>query len=219
MFPFESPTTMAVSGTTGSGKTTWLFKLLRNSKLMFPENPPYKILYCYGVWQEMFEKMEAEISQIEFYEGLPPESLINSLTANQKHNIIILDDLMGEVVKNQDVELLFTRGSHHRKLTVIYLNQNMFCQGKNARTISLNTHYLVLLKNLRDSSQICTLGRQIFPKQSNVLEEAYKDCLLAPYGYLIVDLSPHTEQNFRLRTNIFPGEDTIVYCSKNDTSY
>lgn len=215
MFPFECPTTMAVSGTTGSGKTTWLFKLLKDSNQMFPENPPHRILYCYGVWQDMFEKMEAEISRIEFHEGLPPESLINSLTANLKHNIIILDDLMGEVVKNQDVEQLFTRGSHHRKLTIIYLNQNMFCQGKNARTISLNTHYLVLLKNLRDSSQICTLGRQIFPKQSAVLEEAYKDCLLQPYGYLIVDLSPNTEQDLRLRTNIFPGEDTIIYCSKN----
>lgn len=217
MFPFESPTTMAISGSTGSGKTTWLFRLLKNAQVMFPENPPHKILYCYGVWQDMYEKMEAEIPAIEFNEGLPHESMIESLTSNQKHNIIILDDLMCDVVKNAEVEHLFTRGSHHKKLTIIYLNQNMFCQGKHARTISLNTHYLVLLKNLRDSSQIITLGRQIFPKQSTILEEAYKDCLLYPYGYLIVDLSPHTEQDFRLRTKIFPGEDTIIYLSINGT--
>ena len=185
---------------------------------MFPEMPPHKILYCYGVWQELFEKMEVEIPSIEFNEGLPTETLIDSITSNQKHNISVLDDLMGDVVKNEGVEHLFTRGSHHRKLTVIYLNQNMFCQGKHARTISLNTHYLVLLKNLRDSSQILTLGRQIFPKHSAVLEEAYKDCLLTPFGYLIVDLYPHTHQDFRLRTKIFPAEDTIIYLSKNGTA-
>lgn len=217
MFPFESPTTISISGATGSGKTTWLFRLLKNTQTLFSKNQPRKILYCYSVWQDMFEKMEIEIPNIEFNEGIPTESVIDSLTSNQKHNIIVLDDLMGEVVKNERVEHLFTRGSHHRKLTIIYLNQNMFCQGKHARTISLNTHYLILLKNLRDASQIITLGRQIFPKQSNMLEESYKDALSYPFGYLVVDLYPHTHQDFRLRTKIFPGEDTIVYCSKNES--
>jgi hypothetical protein len=201
---------MAISGTTGSGKTTWLLNLLKNADQMF-SIPPENILYCYGVWQDLFEHMENISPKIQFHDGIPPESLVNSITSNKKHNLIILDDLMSEVVKNESVEILFTRTSHHKKLSVIYINQNMFCQGKNARTINLNCHYLILFKNLRDASQVCTLGRQIFPKCSALLEEAYKDCMTTPYGYLVVDLSPHTDDRFRLRTNIFPGQDTIVY--------
>ena len=42
---------------------------------------------------------------------------------------------------------LFTKGSHHRNLSVTYIVQNLFHQGKVKRNISLNSHYLVLFKN------------------------------------------------------------------------
>jgi hypothetical protein len=211
MFPLESPTTISISGTTGSGKTTWLKKLLEQHDILFPYSSTHKILYCYGVFQDLFYEMEKSIANIVFHEGLPSAETIEDITKNKKHNIIILDDLMMEVVKNSDMELLFSRGSHHKNLTVIYVNQNMFCQGKNARTITLNCHYIILFQNLRDCSQIQRLGQQIFPGHGNFLVESYKDALQKPYGYLVVDLSPRAEEGFRLRTNIFPGEDAIIY--------
>lgn len=211
MFPFEAPSTFAISGTTGSGKTTWLSKLLEQRDELFPKVSTKKILYCYGIWQDLFDKMEASISDLVFHEGVPSSSIIDELTENKEHNIVILDDLMTEVVKNGEIELLFTRGAHHKNLTVIYINQNMFCQGKNARTITLNCHYLILFQNLRDCSQVQRLGQQIYPGHSHLLVEAYKDCLQTPYGYLVIDLSPRTDERFRLRTNIFPGEDTFIY--------
>ena len=211
MFPFEAPSTFSISGTTGSGKTTWLYKLLEHQEELFPEVQFHKILYCYGVWQDLFHRMESSIKNIIFHEGIPLSKTIDELTENKKHNIIILDDLMMEVVKNGEMELLFTRGSHHKNLTIIYLNQNMFCQGKNARTIALNCHYLILFQNRRDCSQVQKLGQQIFPGQSQFLVESYKDALQTPYGYLVVDLSPQAEEAYRLRTKIFPDEDTIIY--------
>ena len=211
MYPFESPSTFSISGTTGSGKTTWLCKLLKDKEILFPHSVTDKILYCYGVWQDLFNEMESSISNIIFHEGLPSVSTIEELTNTKKHNIIVLDDLMMEVVKNVEMELLFTRGSHHKNLTIIYINQNMFCQGKHARTIALNCHYLILFQNRRDCSQVQKLGQQIFPGHSQVLVESYKDALSKEFGYLVVDLFPRSDENFRLRTNIFPGEDTIVY--------
>jgi len=216
MFPFEGPSTFSISGTTGSGKTTWLKKLLLAKDELFPENPPQKILYCYGIWQSLFDEMEANITNIIFHKGLPTSQQIDKITQNNAHNIVILDDLMQDVVKNPEIEILFTRGAHHKKISVIYLNQNMFCQGKYARSIALNCHYLIVFKNLRDSSQIQRLGQQIFPGKSQILVEAYKDCIAKPYGYLVIDLSPHTEEEYRLRTNIFPGEDTIVYADQGN---
>lgn len=209
MFPFEAPSTFSISGATRSGKTTWLFKLLKHAKIMFT-NPPHKILYCYGVWQDMFNEMEKLIPNLVFHEGVPASEQIEEF-ANDNHNIIVLDDLMSECVKNQEVELLFTRGSHHKKLSIIYLNQNMFCQGKSARTIALNCHFIILFQNLRDRSQIQRLGQQLFPGEGRVLVEAYKDCLQERYGYLVIDLSPHTDHRLRLRTDVFPNEFTKIF--------
>lgn len=203
---FHAPTTITLSGTTGSGKTTLLFKILEHKDELFTV-PPHKILYCYGVWQPLFESKEKELN-IDFHQGVPNEEMINNF-ADGKHNIIILDDLMEQVVKNQQVQLLFTQGSHHKLLTIVYLNQNMFAQGKNARTMNLNTHYMILLKNPRDVTQIAMLGRQI--GLGKTLVEAYKDCISQRYGYLVVDLSPHNEDCYQLKTNIFPNEDTVIY--------
>lgn len=93
------------------------------------------------------------------------------------------------------------------------MTQNLFQRGSRSRTIALNTYYLVLMKNVRDASQIAFLGRQLFPGHSNFLLEAYADATKSPYGYLLVDTSPHSEDKYRLRTHIFPGEDPIIYQS------
>jgi hypothetical protein len=211
MFPFETPSTFSISGTTGSGKTTWIYNLLAHKDDLFKDQSPHSILYCYGVWQSLFNKMEENITNIIFHKGIPNEKIIEDISGNNHHNVIILDDLMQDVVKTPEIETLFSRGAHHKKLTIIYINQNMFCQGKYARTITLNCHYLVLFKNLRDCSQIQRLGQQIFPGKGQGLVEAYKDCMKESFGYLVIDLSPHAEEDYRLRTKIFPGEDTIVY--------
>lgn len=40
---------------------------------MFLNEPPSKILYCYNVYQSMFQNMEKTIENIEFFRGLPGE--------------------------------------------------------------------------------------------------------------------------------------------------
>ena len=97
---------------------------------------------------------------IELYKGIPGEDVIDQFADGQR-GMIVLDDLMDQVVKNEQMQHLFTRTSHHRNVDVVYINQNMFAQGKHARTVNLNSHYLILLKNLRDTSQINILGRQL----------------------------------------------------------
>jgi hypothetical protein len=70
---------------------------------------------------------------------------------------------MSEISQNHWAEKLLCAGIHHTNITVIYLVQNIFPKGKAARTISLNTHYLILFDSRSDRLQIQTLGRQIFP--------------------------------------------------------
>ena len=212
MYPFPGCSTISVTGISGSGKSTFVYKLLKHKNSMFDTHPS-KILYCYGVHQPLFEEMENTLSAIKFHKGLPSPTLLEEFSYAPTCNIIVLDDLMDSVVSNGEMEKLFTLGAHHKRLIVIYLNQNMYCKGSKSRTINLNTHYLVLMKNPRDLSQIQCLSRQVFPGKSKLLMEAYLDCMKIPYNYLVVDLSPQSSDDMRLRSAIFPGEDTIVYQS------
>ena len=56
---------------------------------------------------------------------------------------------MIEAGKDNRIVNLFAKGSHHQNLSVIYIVQNLFHQGKGNRSISLNSHYL-LFGNIRD---------------------------------------------------------------------
>ena len=80
-----------------------------------------------------------------------------------KNGILVLDDLMGEAVKDQNIVNMFTVGSHHKNISVLFLMQNIFQKGSHSRTISINSQYMVLFKNARDQTQIRTLAMQIFP--------------------------------------------------------
>lgn len=204
-----------VSGATGSGKTMWVYRLLQHLPDMYVEEPPVETMYCYGIHQPLFDEMETTLPNFRLHQGVPSAEELDQFTSDHQHRLIILDDLMQQVVKNDQMELLFTQGCHHRRLSVIFLTQNILPQGKNSRTIALNTWYLVLLKNMRAASQVMFLGRQIFPGKTNYLVEAYDDCMKTPHGYLMVDLSPHANDQYRVRTNIFPGEFPFVYLPKS----
>ena len=45
------------------------------------------------------------------------------------------------------VVVIFTKISHHRKLSIVYLIQNLFYNRKQKRALSLSLHYIVLFKN------------------------------------------------------------------------
>ena len=76
--------------------------------------------------------------------------------------------------------LLFTRDSHHRNLRVIYIVQNLLHQGKGNRSMSLNSHYLVLFKNPQDKLQILTLARQMYPGQTDFFLNQYEEAVKRP---------------------------------------
>jgi hypothetical protein len=149
--------------------------------------PPEKIIYCYSEYQPIFNDYHGVI----FNEGLPDISQFDGSCMT----LLVLDDLMVECCKNDDVLSIFTKYSHHRQISVMFLSQNLFYRSKQNRTISLNTQYLVLMKNPRDASQLATLARQMYPGRSKYLLEAFKDATAKPYGYLLIDLKVDTDEN------------------------
>ena len=115
------------------------------------------------------------------------------------------------VTSLSNMENLFVKGVHHLHLSVLYINQNFYCKGKHRRTINLNTHIYVLMKNPRDVSQIQCLARQAFLGKCSFLMEACKDVTSQAYGCLVLDFSPGAGEAFGVRTRVFDGEDKIIY--------
>ena len=109
---------------------------------------------------------------------------------------------------------LLTKISHHRNLCIVYVIQNIFYKNKQSKTLSLNSHYLVLFKNARDASQVANLGRQMYPGKSAFMIEVFNNATSYPYGYLLIDRKQETDDKFRLRTGPFPGDDLFVYVGK-----
>ena len=197
---FMHPFTAIIAGPSQSGKSMFCMRLIRNARECIAP-PPERIVYCHSVYQPLFD----QYPNVEFVEGLPELNMFDGV----KRTLLIIDDLMHET--NETVAKLFTRVSHHKNVSVVYLTQNLFNNNKHNRTISLNAHYMILFKNVRDATQVHYLARQMFPKNSEAMMQGYKDATGKPYGYLLVDLTQFMDDRYRLRTKIFPGEVGEVF--------
>jgi hypothetical protein len=71
---------------------------------------------------------------------------------------MVIDDLQNELGDNVELANLFTKGSHHRRISVIFLQQALFNKSKYSRLCSLNCHYMVVFKSPRDQTVISTLA-------------------------------------------------------------
>ena len=200
MLPFKHPFTSIVSGPTGCGKTNFVMRLIKNVDTMIVPTPS-KIVYYFGEYQPLFERYD----RVDFRHGMPKVIEIETLA----DALVVLDDMMDDL--DARVTNVFTRGSHHRNVSVVFMVQNFFNKNKHMRTISLNAQYIVLFKNPRDNSQFTHLAKQLYPHNSRFAQEAYVDATREPFGYLLLDLRSEQDEELRLRTHIFPGERQVVY--------
>ena len=207
----KHPFPMLVAGPTSSGKTYFVKRLLEGVEDII-QNTPENIIWCYGMDQKLYHGMQETIPNITFVKGVPND--LEATLDPSVRNLIVLDDMMHQLSRNPRVTDLFTKGSHHLNLSVIFIVQNLFHKGKEFRDISLNCHYLVIFKSPRNNSQIIHLAKQTNPGSVKYVHEAFKDATAKPYGYILYDLKPQTMKDFRIRSSIFPGEQQVVYVKK-----
>lgn len=205
-FSFKHPTTLQVSGPSRCGKTRLVLHILEH-QLIQPF--PTRIIWVYSEKQADYLGAQALYPHIEFVHGWKDE-IYNSINPNTL-NLLIVDDQMDEVGNSTSFQNLFSRGSHHRNLTIIYLLQNLYNPAKNQRTVSLNTHYNIIFKNPRDERQFRCLASQMHPGNSDWLIGAFKDATSRPHGYLVLDHHPDSDDDKRVLTNILPGEELSYY--------
>ena len=203
---------MCVVGPSQSGKTTFVLNLLDVCQEIFHEPSPKRIVWHYGVHQlavnqSLRSKTEQLGIPIEIREGIPTAGDV------KRGDLIVMDDLLSESQSSKEVTQMFTRQAHHHGCFIIFLSQNLFAGGKEYRTQSLNTHYLVLFKNPRDKLQVNFLARQVEPRSTHwhAFLDFYGKATKRPHGYLFIDLTQECLDEDRYRTNILPTDPHDMY--------
>jgi len=215
---FKTGFNCIVSGPSGSGKTTFVRNLITLKDALFDKSPRKVFLY-YNMLQDIYKSMQAEglIDElINVLEAFPTyEDIIQKVHPykNEGGCLLVFDDMMSQLTP--DFEKIFCNVSHHESASVLFLTQNLYYNAKVYRTISLNAHYMVLMKTGRDLNQIAILSRTICSGNSNFLLESYKDATKKPYSYILLDFRADCPPTLRVRTRIFPHEfPPIVYLEK-----
>ncbi len=148
---FKCPFTSMIADPTSSGKTVLVRRIIKNYKTLFYFKEPVetlRIIWAYGQWQSLYLEPIGNNVDVEYISGLHSEAELRE----KSPYIIVIDDLMNELGNNKKLADLFTKGSHHMNLSIIFIAQNLFHQGKQMRNINLNCHYYLLTKNPRDKA-------------------------------------------------------------------
>jgi hypothetical protein len=202
-FQFITPTTISVIGPTGSGKTVGVLEMISHKDALFT-TPPKRIIWYYGIYNDIFDQHK---NQIEFIEGI--ENLANLDTGGEP-TLVVVDDLMDSM--NLALSKAFTQDSHHKNFTIMYLSQVLYQKKPIARVISLNSHYLVLYKSKRDALSLSRLSSQLFPRAKNLFYSVYSMSTHQPYSYLVVNLHPAlTGTSAQLHHGILPTQIEHLY--------
>src|SRR5436190_379753 len=123
---WQHPFSAIVTGPSASGKSVFVLKFLENLNVIC--NVQFSNIYWH--YAEWSPNIRGNLNVI-FKEGLPYISEMDTT----KPNLVIIDDLMREY--DSKVVDLFTKGCHHRNVSVFFITQNIFQQGRGKRDISL----------------------------------------------------------------------------------
>ena len=124
---------MLISGSSGTGKTTFIQKLLQSKRV-----PKFStIYYCYPFelgdppvdWDKTLAvnvEFITDLPDIKFFENAEPNSLL------------VLDDLWSETCKSQDLVKAFKVFSRKKNVSMIVVSQSYFSGGDEGREIRNN---------------------------------------------------------------------------------
>ena len=191
---------ISLVGPGGSGKSQLIYQRLKKDAFqpMFAN-----ILFFYQHLQPLYNVMLNEIENIEFVQ-LVNFDFIDSLENNGTKYLLIFDDSCHEICNSREFEKIAVAGRHHG-LSTVYIKHNLVHQSKLGRDIELQNTPIVLFKSPRDVLQVGRLSVQLGLDLS--LVDWYKDATSLPFGHLLFDFSPRTDDRLRYCTN--SGEKTL----------
>ena len=104
-----------------------------------------------------------------------------------------------EKICNSKAFVDIATAGRHCGLRTFYIKHNLFHQSKLGRNVELQNTQIVVFKSPRDLMPVSTLSAQT--GLGSELVDWYRDGTSAPYGHLLIDLSPRTDDCLRYCTN------------------
>ena len=163
----------------------------------FNQNLRKLSLFFINTLRHFFDVMQKEIENLEFVRGLNFE-YIDSVKNNGIKYLLIFDDSCEEICNSNAFVNVATAG-RLRGLSTIYIKHNLFHQSKLGRDIQLQKTHIVPFKSLRVVMQVSTLSAQL--GLGSEVVDWYRDATSVPYGHLLLDLLPRTDDRLRYCTN------------------
>ena len=193
----KCPFTMLISGPSNCGKTTFTLNLLKRCEEIL-NSKPGRVYWFYKIDQKVVQEGQSYIHQYEnkmctmewLQENQPP-----------KNSILVIDDMALEATA--DTAKLFSVGSHHYSVNIVFLCQNLFTKNQYFRDISLNSTYVILFKNVRDKQQVSNFAKQFAPQQNKGFLAIFGEATKSPYSYIILDNHQVTNNSHRIISNYF----------------
>lgn len=204
---FYAPFNMVVAGPSQVGKTTFVQSLLSKPYGCGSIIPHIdRIKYVYG--EEAPNINVDSGTRIDWCKGWSSQVMEDMHPAN--NNLIVLDDVANDCKDDPTLSNMFTRGGHHRNISIILLTQNYFFSGRTAIDIRRNTHYLVLFACKQDKGPVATFAQRLFPTGWKNFLSAYNDATSIPHGHLLVDMTTKCPEQYMLRAKTL-DDRPVVY--------
>ena len=223
-FYLQLPNSVAIIGSSKSGKTTLLSRILDRLPQVTCECPPVsKLVICYGHFQPVYNKIIASVKRhypnvsVSTYNCYPEEQFQSEdfwKVPLGSQMILILDDLSEEIKPSFEKML---RGTlHHSNTTLFYLSQDHSSEPRVVKNALRSVGYYILTKSAHSGILLSDLNRKTHLYHPRFLFSAYKQVMDwkrkdGMYPYLLIDLTVDGDPKNSVRTGLFEEEDAFIF--------
>ena len=125
---------MLVSGSSGTGKTTFIENLIKSNKI---DTEFSTIFYCYpySLGEPPVDWHETLDCNVQYMTSLPDLQWFDKVEPN---TLLILDDLWAETCRSKDLVAAFKVFSRKKNVSIIIVTQSYFSGGDEGREIRNN---------------------------------------------------------------------------------
>ena len=177
-----------------AGKSQLIYNWLKIGTIQ----PKFDKIYFFSQHsQPLYDVMQKKIENLEFVRAVNFE-FIDSLKNSGTKYLLIFDDSCEEICNSKAFVDIATAG-RHRGLSTIYIKHNLFHQSKLGTDVELQNSHIILFKSPREVMQVNTLSTEL--GLGSKLVGWYRDATSVPFGHLLIDLSPRTDDRLRYCTN------------------
>ena len=213
---FQTPLRAIFSGSSQSGKTFLIGKILEKQKQLFQNSFSFvKYFYPKYLDESPVDYHSLTTTPVSYEAGFPTKEDILNLP---EKSLLVIDDMADTALKKDWISQLFKVISGKRNISVILVTQNYFLQGKHSRDIRNSCNYVALFRNCADYTINVRAATKFGLKKA--YEAAEKDLYSSQvYPYVFIDQTQRAQlSNFRLYVDIL-GPVRIGYDNQGMKGY